>query len=335
MRNHSLLLLSLLLGLAGCPSAGEENPGDDDDAVGDDDDAVGDDDDSVDTTAPYVVSTSPEDGAAGVWSDTAIEIWFSEAMNIPSVEGALDTSSLGDVGMSWNDGDDVLTIAPIAFLQYAAGDGNDPTSVEPREYRVVLGTGATDREGNAIEAGHEVVFTTLKRMDATYERDNDVTGTATRSGPVGDGNDYLRVGDDDEDAALRAFVTFDLSEMPASAVGVESAWLYTTLVSDQIGDPWSLGLEVLVEHGVYPRVDGEAWAADPLTESGGLQDSGGGSLYLSVSDEVEDDILNRAAREDRSQFRFRMAVEDNENGVADQVYLSRDALELEVTYLAP
>lgn len=297
-----------------------------------------------DTTPPAVVSISPADGSTGARADAEVVIVFSEPMDQLSVQNSLDTSDLGGVTFAWSNGGATLTITPDNPLEYAEGTGNDPAQTDAKQYTVILGTGATDEAGNPIEAGAQTIFTTLKSMTTTLGRVNALTGAGTPTGVTTDGDDFLYVGDDDLEgtaSAYRGYITVDLSALPSTTVEVASATLKGYQLHEN-ADPYGVlgnGTGLLLEHASFTlgsaAADNAAFNSEPLSAVGVFANTGDTDLSIDVTAQVRDDVTNRVARSDRSQYRLRFATFTNLDATANYVLISRDELTLDVVYLAP
>jgi hypothetical protein len=304
----------------------------------------GSEDPGSDSTAPTIVSISPANGASGIHRDTEVRIKFSEAMDQLSVQNSLDSADLGAVTFQWSDDGKTLRILPASPLEYAEGTGSDPVLTPGLGYQVVLGTGATDEAGNAVEAGIQTKFMTLKRISYTLTRDNAQTGAGTTAGVTTDDDDFLTIGDDDAGAlsrGYRGYITMDMSSLPASAVEIESATLrsYQLFVS---GNPYGVlgnGDGLMIDHGIFQLgANGNenlAFNLEPLSVIGEFAQAEDLAISVDVSDAVNDDLLHRAARQDRSQFRLRFDGSTNLDNVADTSYIARDDLALDLVYIAP
>jgi hypothetical protein len=330
------LALVALTGAIAC--GGTDAPGD---QVDDTPDAGG---DVSDTTAPRVLSTSPETGATGLANDVAVSITFSEAMDQASVEGTLDTSDLGPVTMSWNAAGDTLTMTPNQPLAYAQGIGDDPSSVTAERYVVTMGSAALDLAGNPLGAGIQISFDTLKEMSLTVDLDDQLSRTMTPSELRFQGDDPLVIGDDAADQGLRSTITMDLSPVPASALAISSATLATRQqVGDLSGAPFDdLGDSVLLDHVVFAGLASEqqinaAFNTSQVALAAHSQFCVTGQVVIEydVTADVDDDLQNRGLRLDRSQFLLYFATATDLDGAVDRAVISRDLLELQVKYLAP
>lgn len=301
---------------------------------------------AVDTTAPTVVSITPEDGATGQLADIEVVIVFSEKMDRVTVDGALDAGSMGPVNLIWNDADDTLTIIPETPLAYAVGSGNDPGDVEANAYSLVLGKEAEDVAGNQLGTDLEIEFTTLKRMSMTLEPATAWSRVITPTGLFENFNteDPFGVGDTSGDIGVRSAITFDLSLLPGSTHSIESATFATRQMLEGIsGTPFAdLGSAVLLDHVTYPELVGEnainaAYNSSQtaLSELGALYTQGQVVVELDVSDAVADDFEHVMDRGYRSQFLARFELATNEDASTDGTVFSRELLELQVDYLHP
>lgn len=297
-----------------------------------------------DTTAPTVLAISPVDGAGGVRADTVVVIEFSEPMDQLSVQNSVDTSDLGGVTFAWSDGGATLTITPDEPLVYATGEGLNPGSVWPNRYVVTLGTGAADEAGNALAAGEQTSFTTLKAMTTSFSRDNTLTGAGTPGGVTTDADDFLYIGDDalgGASSGYRGYITIDLEALPASAVGIASATLRGYQLAE-INMPYAAlggGTGVILDHATFmlgsEAQDNAAFNLTPHSQVGVFATAGALELAIDVTAQVQDDLANRATRSSRSQYRLRLSSFTNLDATANYLLIGRDELSLEVVYLAP
>ncbi len=328
-----LALLSLPLTMA-CPepAAPDEDPADALDTA------------SIDDLAPTVVATSPEEAASGVPAGVMVQVTFSEPMDTASVALALDASSLGEVVLDWNAEGDSLTIIPADPLPYATGHGNDPAVVTPLTFVVRIDGRATDEAGNALADGLELKFTTLRELSTTFAPVHALTRSLTPTELRYGEETPLVIGDDDADQGIRAALTFDLSPLPDTAQAVISATLATLQLTDeQWGAPYvDLGETALLDHVVFDDLEDEnaingAFNAsqDALSTLDAFSEAGQSSIAFDVTAQVTDDLAHRDARADRSQFLLRFETLTDLEGDHDRAVFSRDALELEVTYVAP
>lgn len=302
--------------------------------------------DPDDRVAPGIVSITPADGAAGVTADTPVVVTFSEAMDPESTVAALTiTGSLsGTPETSWTQDGTVLTIS--AGFQEATGP--DPGMVEALAYQVEIGAAATDLAGNQLDDPASVSFTTARRI--TLSLLSELPGTANDlSGHSQEGGtrySFLCAGDDDEgDGEERAYVSYDISALPAELLRIEAATFHGDVLI-VAGDPSAVFGELLVEHVVFASWGAESWAAEPLRTLPALLAEGaavavGDSLSVDVTEAVQEDYQLRSERGDRTQLRFRFAGAPSVDGIENEVCLRQGdtddpplaGVQLDVAYL--
>lgn len=291
-----------------------------------------------DTTAPSIEAISPEDGADGVASDTAIVIEFSEAMNATSVEGAFDSGNLPGVDLSWNTGNTILTITPQSELTYAEGFD---TSVVAESYDFGIDAGAEDAAGNALPSA-TFDFTTLRRIATVLSGVSSLDGFAQADG--GDNHSYdeeLVVGSTD-DVKISGFLTFDISSLPAGIAEFESAQVNVTQTTtyasygayDDLGD-------LYLQHVTFSAVDAAAVSATALRNLGVIATTPANEVkHRSVTVALTEDYEQRVSRSNRSQYRLAFQnVGASDGGYVVTGFTTAEATsnapELEATYLIP
>jgi hypothetical protein len=298
----------------------------------------------ADATPPTIVSTTPATGATGQRSDVTVSITFSEAMDHGSVEQSLDTSELGSVNVVWSDDGRTVRIVPAAPLAYAAGFDVKPEEVAAKHYAVKLGTGPKDLAGNALAAGTQIAFDTLKEIGLVLHPSADLTRSITPSAALFTTSDPLVVGDDASNLGIRAGVTFDLAAVPSSAVDVSKAVLATRqLVGDTWGTPYAdLGTSITLDHVTFASLDTQNainaafnTSQIALASQSGFCVEGQIAIESDVSKSVADDLSNRGQRADRAQFLLYFGGLTDQDGKIDRAVLSRDLMELQVSYLTP
>ncbi|MDX2004473.1 MAG: Ig-like domain-containing protein [Meiothermus sp.] len=257
---------------------------------------------SVDTTAPSVLSSSPSSGATGVGRDAVIALNFSEPMNKSTTQGAYQSSSPGiranEVAFEWNSEATTLTIRPSAPLPYAAG--SDPATLQALSFSFSLANTATDLAGNKL-LPISISFKTLRQITARLKSDPAQDGSVDGS-TVNNGNFDLNV-----TTTSRGFVSFSLAGLPA---GLQPSSVASAALRINAQFPMVFSTELVeLEHLIY----GSTLTASAATTAA-LRNLG----YLSQEPPIEnawktanvltavrDDLGNRLARSNRSQYRLR------------------------------
>ncbi|MEP7052419.1 MAG: Ig-like domain-containing protein [Pseudomonadota bacterium] len=298
---------------------------------------------STAVSAPAVLGVTPADGATGLLSDTAIVIHFGQAMDTEATEAAYQSSELpaSSLHFGWDGSASTLTLTPRAALEYAMGTPTSPA----RTYHYGF-QGARARTGQTLQA-MQFAFSTLRQVSTELVADAERTGNWT-DGEVEGIHNCMRaakapyqatvcVGDDANNLRYTGFVSFDLSPLPATIRGFSSARLQANAVV--YGAPETLGASLL-EHVSFEQLGGAVLRVAPLAALGPFYS--GPSLPIAthlVLDEdltgaVQDDYLNRSARQNRSQYRlsFEKIAAD---GSWDDLELPTNAIRLALTYLLP
>jgi hypothetical protein len=281
-----------------------------------------------DTTRPTVTSISPEDGATGVTSDTAIVVTFSEPVNQEAAEAAF-TTDFGDVTFTWNDAGTELTATPDAPLAYATSDNPD---VAANSFRYWISTGVEDLAGNHLQQGSSAEFTTLRQIAITFSVAtgdikiiSDYDGGAITDGSS-DGGAW--VGDDGGNTYSRPIMDFDIGSLPDGAIGIATATLTVEIVpyNPTGGVSWGTPFADLgtlnVDHVHDDPIDISSLDAGTLSSLGVLMASTDGSIEfrtLDVTEPLADDVAERVARGDRSQYRLQFSTKTNGDAGSDMV----------------
>jgi len=143
----------------------------------------------------------------------------------------------------------------------------------------------------------------------------------------------LTVGDSSGNLQTKSFVSFALPELPAGST-VDAATLRANQSSIN-GAPYAFG-DLSALHTSNSPIDSTAFAATPLAVIGALSVDGiAGTKSLAVTAQLVDDLANRAARGERTQYRLEFATPNNANGTADEARLSRSGFGLTVGYVVP
>jgi hypothetical protein len=279
---------------------------------------------SGDTTAPSIVSVIPKNGAVGVTKDSNIVITFSEAMDKARTEQAFQAADIPGFSFSWNEDGTVLTVDPSSDLVYAHCTG--------QVYNFTLSAGATDLAGNTLQAAPVgSSFTTLVRNsrllysvaseDGTLrDADGAINPNANCAG------DSICVGDSGingplDNSTYQGFLSFDLSGLPETLVDIVGANL--SIYQDNTNGPAYTDLGTLLwDHVFYDVLDADDFAIPALTASGQILsgDASNGNKTTEVTVAVVDDWNNRAARNNRSQYRLHFTEETDNDGVTDVAF---------------
>lgn len=284
---------------------------------------------------PTVVKMSPAAGAKGVRLNDVIALTFSRPMDTAKVQAAYtsDTLTPDKVQFSWNDAGDTLTIAPKkGSMDYAKGDALVPAL----SYTLRIGKTATDRNGVALGADVVLSFSTLRRITSVAPQVNALTGTMTSAGSVD--TSVVLVGDTGANSRYKGFLTFSLDNLPSDVVEVEKATASGKQASALGAPDTDLGA-LRLQHVMYSALDMSAFNEQPIDGAPvtyGLGINGNPpSRWATVTQMVADDLANRNARKDRSQYRFEYATATDNDGAADRFNLGVADLKLEIVYLAP
>src|SRR5690606_25543685 len=203
---------------------------------------------------------------------------------------------------------------------------------------------AVDRAGNPLADGIAFSFTTMRELSIGIAPVHALTRALNPSELLFTLDEPIVVGDDEEDLAIRSTLTFDLASLPDEAQSVISATLATRRVTKgEAGTPFAdLGGTVVVDHVLFAHLDDESGingafnsSSDALSTVPDFADVDDESIALDVTAEVADDLANRDARDDLSQFLLRFETFTDLDKKADRAHFSRDALALDVTYLVP
>jgi PKD repeat protein len=328
--------------------------------------------DAADSAAPAVLSVSPPDGAVGVSEDTTLVINFSESMDKVATQTAYQSSLSGlraaDVTFAWNTEGTQLTVKPNSKLRYASGDA--PASTTALRYTYEVSSVATDLAGNALPAFRSS-FSTLKRIRAALPSEPALRGTMFSDQRIALNEVYGSVGDTVSNLGMRTFLSFDLSSLPSDLpiANLMAAKLFA-YKAETYNSPYSrLKLPcgttlcflstgyVSVDHLNYgTTLNAGDYDAPRLAELGAIDSpalvSSGGLLYyenttpngwksLDVLSGFKDDVTNRAARRQHSQYRLAFQRDTDGNDTFDAAYFYLNASDsnlrpfLQVEYVTP
>lgn len=330
LRTLAALAILALSGLAACGDIDAADPVDEEQQ-------------GPDTTAPALVSATPADGATGVRADAVVTLEFTEAMDQESVAAALIAEDLGDVTASWNAAGDVLTITPAEPLEYAVGEGNDPSLSPSKAYEVVVGKSAVDLAGNQLESDVIVEFATAKEMSTAFPPEAEISRSMTPDEITNEADARFQVGDKSSKEGVRAAFTFDIDALPTDAEILSATFETEQVVDDIINTPYSGLGDMLIDHILYDSLesaddieatfysDEEALAKLGILSSSPEQVE----LQSDVKDAVADDLAKRDERGGLSQYLIYFATITDDDTSFDTSFLDRSQTRLAITYLAP
>jgi hypothetical protein len=257
-----------------------------------------------DTTPPTIVSVIPANGAIGASRAAAITVNFSEAMDIVSSQNAFSiTSPAGVTGtFSWANGNTRMTFFP--GVQFVTG------SVV---YWQVT-TAARDAAGNAKATLDSFSFNVINSTTINLPCIALLDGYVWSSPAAQTGAAYVAIGDTTSGWTYRGFWGFDMTAIPTSAT-ITAATLYLRQYQ-VVGTPYGptrLGdaLWRHVDFGPTLEIADYSVAQLPHVSSGGTISTNATYEWKSavVTTSLRDDLTNRAARGNRSEFMIRMTLD--------------------------
>lgn len=114
------------------------------------------------------------------------------------------------VMFGWNAEGTELTITPNEYLEY--GIGLEPATAVSKQYGYTISSGARDLAGNTLEQSHAVSFHTGRLIIQESPLVSQFSGSINKVTKAVSPN--LGAGDDVNDDAHRAFVSFELPSVP-------------------------------------------------------------------------------------------------------------------------
>lgn len=273
-----------------------------------------------DTTAPMVVSFTPDAGALGQPRNPLMRVTFSEPMDKAATQGALVVSSPNAITgtYSWDLSGRTVTFTPTP----PQGGFAYGTTISWQ-----VGTGARDLAGNTLPVTQQYTFRVVREFSATltataadgYLREVGVTRTAFPT------STYSYAGDTSTNDAYKTFLYFDFASLPTNIIRVQTASLGIHIVS-RIGDPkGSLGGWLTVESIPWVSPFGSAqWSVAPIPSpcigfcfaNVFTDDSGGGRRTAYVTGHVSTALSGR-----RVLFRLAYPQEEDNDSDYDYVYI--------------
>jgi hypothetical protein len=287
--------------------------------------------DPTDETAPLVVDTMPAADATGVAANEKVFVTFSERMDPATVEAAYSSVQLplDKVSLAWNPDGTVLTISPDTPLAYAEGTGTAPAAVTALTYVITIGAGAADLAGNTLGAPLELSFATRRRLVAAFAIDLALS-TVSRNSSLQGTSDGIWVGDNAVDNVYRGYVSFNLTSLPPGSE-IESAQFSARQLAP-VGTPYGMG-PVVAQHLTFPTLN-NLGAVQALSLPGTFSaDAVFESKLIDVTPQVQDDVANRAARGNRSQYRLQIDQASNNDGITDRAVFATNTFEMTAVYV--
>lgn len=283
---------------------------------------------------PWVVSTLPVNGAKAVQSDAKIVVQFDRPMDTSSVLAAYSSADLPleKVTFEWNAKDDELTLQPMDPLAYAAGAAD----VAAKSYAFEISTAAKDKAGLPLRKTHASTFATARRITTNVPMTSVMTGRALSNNTFSSSN--LGAGDlmtKDGEREARAVFTFLFSAVLPDGADIEKATLLAA-VSTVDGTP-DLSLGGVTAEQVFFSIGLEGFAAEPVsgvaTSITTPEKDGPSYRTADVTAMFQDDVANRIARSDRTQYRLRYLDGQNNDDASDLATYDKSQTKLQIVYV--
>jgi Bacterial Ig-like domain len=301
-----------------------------------------------DTTAPTIVSVSPDNAENGVEANAKIRIEFSEPMNQAATEAAYQSTDMPSVTFAWSPNGRKLEIDPVGDLEY----GNLALTPAGRVYGFTIQNTAKDLAGNALPPLTST-FKTLYRITRTLSSVAALDGYIEGDGDVKATDTAILVGDGSfpNNAQIKGFLSFSLTILAQDGLTnperITSAKLRIFQPIDFIGSPYTDlqlgGRHLLAAHIVYgPTLNFVDFNSAILHNLGEI--SRDDAIEYKQSDtaleSVRNDWAERTRRDDRSQFMLFFPLSTNGDDFMDTaLFNSREEgsnpPQLEITYLIP
>jgi Bacterial Ig-like domain len=294
-----------------------------------------------DTTAPSVVSVSPENASNGVAANAKIRIEFSEPMNQAATEAAFLSGDMPSVTFLWNANGTKLEIDPVGDLEHTPAG---------RVYSFKVRNTATDLAGNALPE-FASTFRTLRELKRTLTSVAALDGNVRSDGDVDSSSATMPVGDSGIiNTQQKGFLSFDLAALetdgltiPERIIGAKMRVFQSFVTNSPYTDLRVGDRELLAAHVVYgATLNFGDFNAAILHDLGEISSNSvdGYKVAQDAIASVRDDWAARVTRENRSQYMLFFPLPTDADGQADQISLNtREAAsnppELEVTFLVP
>lgn len=267
-----------------------------------------------DTTPPTVSSVTPTSGTLGVERDAYAQVTFSEPMDVAATQGAyacMVGSTVVGGNFSWFNRNMVMRFTPTSAFAYG-------TTVAC----TVRGgaSGARDVAGNRLVSTFTSTFRVLRYATVMVRGAASLDGTIFNSGSTQPYALYIYVGDTASNLAARGFFEFDLTAVPADVRRVTGATMNFYLYGIG-GDLNAMGTPYVEHVNFGATLDNSDYALSPLAGSPAVFATTIGARLVWVTAWVQDDITNRVARGNRSEFRMRFPTEVTADGAPDALYI--------------
>ena len=296
-----------------------------------------------DTTAPVVLSASPDNGAIGIELRPTLKVIFSEPMDKAATEAALaftTPSSFEIVEHSWNERATELTFKPSTAFPYG-------TSVAWQ-----VSTLARDAAGNGMATNTAKNFRILRLSTAMIHFDPETSGTLGAPGYIRQTSFYNggSVGDYGDTLSHRLFLGFKLDALPETVTRIIASqlkWPVSIIQGDPFGKLGALLLEPvdvgdIIEYS-FGATNPQAMAdyhAPPLAAAMTIPPSANPFRgEFNVTPWTVQDWQNRNIRNKRTQYRLRFETANSGDQVLDRLMCDVETdpilAELWVTYEYP
>jgi hypothetical protein len=288
--------------------------------------------DPEDTEAPLVVETTPAEAGTGIDSKAKITIRFSEPMDVGTVLSAYESAQLplDKVSMSWNEDLTELTVSPDAGLLYAEGTGTDLAAVSRLTYSISIGADAADLMGNPMGAAYKLSFSTKLRMFTTAALVPELSHTTLGGALLGVDVDVISGDASINNLPYRGYVSFDLASIPQGSV-VESASFAARQLSVE-GTPYGALGPLQTYHLTFAAMN-DVFTTNPISAPGIFSmDGNSESKSIDVTPQVIDDLANRVARGDHTQYRLQFDSVSTNNEY-DRAVFAKDTFEMSLVYI--
>ncbi|GAA4022446.1 hypothetical protein GCM10022631_41210 [Deinococcus rubellus] len=268
------------------------------------------------STTPTILSVTPTTGTLGNADTTSMVVTFSEPMDTVSTQAAYNSASVGirqaygEVTYSWSPDHKVLTVIPNTPLNYALAPAAAQT------YSYFISTAAKSAAGVFLASQYNTSFSThVKHLNevhySDFSRDAGISGgflagIYTVMPPALS----MTIGDDALNSTQAAYLTFDLSSLPASvqSANILAADLKVKPFAAPTNAPYTtlnIGPKKLTVQGLVYGNTVDLSELLPMNELASNLD--GTLMNADVLGEVKTDWAARAAQNNLSQYQLRFA----------------------------